>query len=154
MPFIARWPGRIKPNTTCDELICLMDLIATCAVLVGTNLPNDAGQDSYNVLPALLGEKSAKPVRDAIVHHSSKGVFGIRQGSWKLILETKGSGGWVDPRDKGPIGPDTPGQLYNLDEDPYETNDLWENHPEIVDRLKRLLEKYKEQGYSRPLGSW
>lgn len=153
IPFIARWPGRIKPNTTCDELICLMDLLATCAAVVGTGLPDNAGQDSYNILPALLGEKSDKPIRDAIVHHSSKGVFGIRQGPWKLILETKGSGGWVDPRDRGPYGSDKPGQLYNLADDPYEKKDLWDKHPQIVRRLTDLLEKIKRQGYSQPLKS-
>lgn len=153
VPFIARWPGRIKPGTTCDELICLMDLLATCAAVVGTTLPDNTGQDSYNILPALLGKKSDKPIRDAIVSHSSKGVFAIRQGPWKLILETKGSGGWVDPRDRGSYGPDKPGQLYNLVNDPYEKNDLWDKHPEIVQRSTELLQKYKEQGHSRPLRS-
>jgi arylsulfatase A-like enzyme len=150
VPFIARWPGRIKPNTTCDELICLMDLLATCAAVVGTGLPDNAGQDSYNILPALLGEKLDRPIRKSIVHHSSKGVFAIRRGPWKLILETKGSGGWVDPRDGDPKA-GSPGQLYNLANDPYEENDLWGKHPEIAQRLTELLEKVKREGYSRPL---
>ena len=150
IPFIARWPGKIKPNTTSDELICLTDLTATCAALTGTELPDDAAQDSYNILPALLAEKLDEPIRDAIVHHSAKGVFAIRQGPWKLIPDTKTSGGWVKPRGKGPE-PGTPGQLYNMVDDPYEQNDLWETHPEIVRRLTELLEKYKKQGYSRPL---
>jgi len=153
IPFIARWPGEIKPNTNCDQLICLIDMMATCAAIVGTTLPDNAGQDSYNILPALLGEKRDRPVRDAIVNHSSKGVFAIRQGHWKLILGTKGSGGWVGRRDRGPFGPDKPGQLYNLADDPYETNDLWNEHPEIVQHLTKLLQKYKEQGHSRPLNS-
>ncbi len=80
-------------------------------------------------------------------------MFAIRQGPWKLILETKGSGGWVGPRDSGPFGPDKPGQLYNLDDDPYEKKDLWDKRPDVVERLKKLLEKYERQGYSRPLGS-
>ena len=150
IPFIARWPGKIKANTTSDELICLTDLTATCAALTGTEVPDDAAQDSCNILPALLAEKLDKPVRDAIVHHSAKGVFAIRQDPWKLILDTKTSGGWVKPRGKGPE-PGTPGQLYNMVDDPYEQNDLWEKHPEIVRRLTELLEKYKKQGYSRPL---
>jgi len=149
IPFIARWPGKIKPNTNCNQLICLIDMIATCAAMVGTRLPDNAGQDSYNILPALLGEKRDRPVRDAIVSHSSKGVFAIRQGPWKLILETKGSGGWVGQRDKGPFGADKPGQLYNLADDPYEKKDLWDEHPQIVQRLAELLQKYKQQGHSR-----
>jgi arylsulfatase A-like enzyme len=152
IPFIARWPGRIKANTTCDELICLTDLMATGAAIVGTKLPDDAGQDSLNVLPLLLGAKPDTPIRDTLVSHSSKGTFAIRQGPWKLILDTKGSGGWVDPRDGDPR-PNSPGQLYNLEEDPYELSDLWDEHAEIVERLTKLLQKYKEQGYSRHLKS-
>jgi len=150
VPFIARWPGKIEPDTVCDELICLTDLTATCAAIVGTELPENAGQDSYNILPALLAEKPGKPIREAIVHHSCFGVFAIRQGHRKLILETKCSGGWVEPGGEGPK-PGSPGQLYNLADDPYEENDLWEKHPEIVEHLASLLEKYKTQGYSRPL---
>jgi len=150
VPFIARWPGRIKPNTTSDELICLTDLIATSAAIIGTRLPDNAGQDSYNILPALLGEKRDRAIREAIVHHSVFGVFSIRQGPWKLILETKSSGGWVQPSGEGPE-PGSPGQLYNLAQDPYEQKDLWDKHPEIVDRLTKLLEKYKKEGHSRPL---
>jgi arylsulfatase A-like enzyme len=153
IPFIARWPGRIAPGTTCDELICLIDLMATSAAIVADELPDNAGQDSLNVLPLLLGKTPTRPIRNSLVGHSSKGVFAIRQGSWKLIPETEGSGGWVDPRDRGPFSAEGPGQLYNLAEDPYETNNLWDKHPEIVERLAKLLERYKEQGYSRPLKS-
>jgi len=149
IPFIARWPGRIEPGTTCDELICLTDLMATCAAMVKAKLPDEAGPDSYNILPALLGEDLNRPIRDAIVHHSCFGVFGIRQGNWKLILGTKGSGGWVEPAGSGPQ-PGSPGQLYNLANDPYEQHDLWDKHPEKVEHLTGLLERYKKQGYSRP----
>ena len=150
MPFIARWPGKIKAGTTSDEVVCLTDLIATCAAIVGTELPKDAGQDSYNILPALLGKKLDKPIREATVHHSGAGVFAIRQGEWKLILDTQGSGGWVRPSDKYPVT-GTPGQLYNMEKDPYEKNNLWDKRPEVVERLTGLLEKYKKQGRSRPL---
>ena len=74
-PLIARWPGVIEPNTETDALACLTDLMATCAAIVGTDVPDDAGQDSCNILPALLGEETEKPLREAIVHHSSNGVF-------------------------------------------------------------------------------
>jgi arylsulfatase A-like enzyme len=148
VPFIARWPGKIKAGTTSDEIICLTDLIATFAAIVGTELPKDAGQDSYNILPALLGKKLGKPIREAIVHHSGAGVFAIRQGEWKLILESKGAGYHDGPPETG-----SPGQLYNLANDLYEKNDLWEKHPEIVKPLTKLLDKYKKQGYSRPVRS-
>ncbi len=147
-PLIARWPGVIQPNTTTHALTCLTDLMATCAEIVGTDVPDDAGQDSCNILPALLGTEKIHPLRETIVHHSSTGVFSIRHNEWKLILGTNGSGGWPPPRDGAPKH-GTPGQLYNIYNEPGETNNLWEEHPEIVQRLQMLLEKYKQQGHSR-----
>jgi len=145
IPFLARWPSRIKAGTKTDELICLTDLMATCAGIVGAKLPYNAGEDSYSILPALLGEKRGKPIREAVVHHSSWGSFGIRQGEWKL-LEVRGVG-------DGPPSKDTslpPGQLYNIVEDYGETNNLYEKRPEIVKRLSALLDHYLEEGRSTP----
>jgi hypothetical protein len=76
------------------------------------------------------------------------GVFAIRQGPWKLILENEDSGGWVRPGGSGPKA-GKPGQLYNLDDDPGEQNNLFDKRPAIVERLTMLLEKYRKQGYSR-----
>jgi len=148
VPFIARWPGRIEAGAVSDELVCLTDLMATCAALAGADLSDDEGPDSFNMLPALLDHKANQPIRPTLVLHSCYGVFAIRQGPWKLILDTKTSGGWVKPSGKKPI-PGTPGQLYNLAEDPHEQNDLWDQHPDIVRRLSRLLEHCKKQGHSR-----
>ena len=148
VPFIARWPGKTKPGTTSDQLGCLTDMIATFAALIEENLPADAGEDSFNLLPALLNERPAGPTRDTIVLHSGNGVFAIRQGSWKLI-QGLGSGGFTQPATVQPA-PDGPtGQLYNLVEDMGETNNLYEEKPEIVTRLSALLEKYRQQGRSR-----
>ncbi len=141
-PLIARWPGVIQPQTITDELTCLTDLMATCAAIVGAELPESTGEDSYNILPTLLGEKRNGAGRRDVIHHSSTGVFSIRRDDWKLILETQGSGGWPPPRDGGPK-PGTPGQLYHIFDDPGETTNLWDAHPEIVQRLTALLEKYK-----------
>lgn len=141
-PLIARWPGKIQPDTETDELTCLTDLMATYAAIVDEELPDNAAEDSYNILSVLLGEKSEKPIRESIIHHSSTGVFSIRRRDWKLILETQGSGGWPPPYDKGPK-PGSPGQLYNIVEDAQEQNNLWDEHPEIVERLTALLERYK-----------
>jgi len=145
VPFIARWPKKIRPGTVCHETIGLMDLMATCAAIVGEQLPDNAGEDSYNILPVLVGEKYPKPIREATVHHSGGGVFAIRQGDWKLIEGTKSHGG-----DMGP-DPDKPGQLYNLKDDPFEKIDLWDQRPEKVRKLLVLLNSYRDQGYSRPL---
>src|SRR5208282_4287334 len=83
--FLARWPGKIKPGATSDEIICETDLMATVAAIIGAKLPQNAGEDSYNILPALLGEPFSHPIREATVHHSDKGNFAIRQGNWVFI---------------------------------------------------------------------
>ncbi|TKJ33509.1 MAG: arylsulfatase [Planctomycetes bacterium B3_Pla] len=146
VPFIARWPGHIKPASVSDETICHVDLMATCAAILGHELPADAGEDSYNILPALTGRKLDESIRQATVHHSISGMFAIRQGRWKLILG-KGSGGW-----SGRGKPDDPPiQLYDMNTDASERKNVCREHPQVVERLTRLLEKYKEQGYSRPL---
>ena len=152
VPFLARWPGRIKAGTTSDELICLTDLMATAAAICGTRLPRDAGEDSGSILPALLGVKIGKPVHEAVVHHSSDGTFAIRQGPWKLEMGL-GSHGFSLPKNIVPKPGEATGQLYNISEDSGETNNLWLQRPEIVKRLTELLEKYKKEGRSQPENS-
>jgi arylsulfatase A-like enzyme len=149
VPFLARWPGKIPAGSITNELACLTDLLATVAEIVGVSLPVNAGEDSYSLLPALLGEKP-DPIREAVVHHSYDGMFSIRQGEWKLILG-HGSGGFSQPRRIETQPGDVEGQLYNLGRDPNEENDVYDAHPEIVARLAALLEKYKDHGHSRPL---
>jgi arylsulfatase A-like enzyme len=132
MPFVAKWPGKIKPATSSDEVICFTDMLATFAAIVGDKLPANAGEDSYNILPAMLGEKYDKPIRQATV--TKAGFFTIRQGKWKLILG-RGSG---EPK----------GQLYDMKTDPGETTNVYKDHPGIVERLTKLLDKYKKDGRS------
>jgi len=146
VPFIARWPGRIKPGSVSDETICHVDLMATCAAILGYELPPNAGEDSYNILPALTGSKLVTPIREATVHHSGNGMFAIRQGKWKLILG-RGSGGW-----SGRGRPeDPPVQLYDMSMDASERTNLCTEYPDIVEGLTKLLQKYKVQGHSRPM---
>ncbi|MDF1657344.1 MAG: arylsulfatase [Verrucomicrobiales bacterium] len=143
VPFVVRWPGKTPAGAVSDELIELTDLLATCAALVGHDLPPGAGEDSFNVLPALLSAAPEEPVRDFAVHHSLWGDFAIRQGPWKMIPQ-RGSGGFSRPREIDVAkegGPD--GQLYHLDEDPSETKNLWDAHPEVVKELQALLQKVK-----------
>src|SRR5262245_51696725 len=121
--------------------------MATIAAVIGAALPEDAAEDSYNILPALLGKSQKPPIREAIVHHSSDGAFAIRQGEWKLAL-CLGSHGFSDPRTINPKLGEAAGQLYNLKDDPGEQNNLWLRKPEIVARLTALLEKYRREGRS------
>jgi arylsulfatase A len=147
VPFIARWPGKIKAKSVSNELICLTDLMATMASVAGTELPENAAEDSYSILPALLGRKQKQQIREAIVHHSVDGTFAIRQGEWKLALGL-GSRGFSEPKAIDPVPGAAAGQLYNLKADPSETNNLWLQKPEIVARLTALLEKYQRDGRS------
>lgn len=150
VPFVARWPGNIEAGSVSDELISLVDLMATFASVAGQMLPDDAGEDSYDLTSVLLGESLEGPIREAAVHHSVNGTFAIRQGSWKLI-EGLGSGGFTQPVSVEPGPGDPLGQLYHLGDDPGETNNLYAEHPEVVERLSALLDRYREQGYSRPM---
>jgi arylsulfatase A len=145
VPFIARWPAKIKAGSISNEVTTFTDLMATCAALAGTSVPNNAGEDSYNILPAFFGEITDKPIREATIHHSGGGEFALRQGPWKLIERLPRS------RRNQQTSEETTYQLYNLKNDPAEENDLVEQHPEIVQRLTQLLNTYRDQGYSRPL---
>ena len=127
IPFIARWPGRIKPGSVSDQLICLTDLMATCADMLGVKLPDDAGEDSVSILPALLGQASG-PLREAVVHHSINGSFAIRQGKWKLEL-CPDSGGWSAPKPGSAEAKKLPPvQLYDMAPGLGERTNLQEQH--------------------------
>jgi arylsulfatase A-like enzyme len=147
VPLLARWPGKIKPGSTSDELVCLTDLLATCAELVGASLPANAGEDSESLLPVLLGGKRQGPIHEAVVHHSGGGLFALRQGDWKLI-DGLGSGGFSAPHTEKPKPAGPRGQLYNLAKDPAEKDNLYKKEPEVVKRLTALLKQYKQQGHS------
>ena len=153
VPFIASWPARIKPGTTSDEVICHVDLMATAAALVGATLPDNAGEDSYNLQPALLGEKLNKPIREATVHHGGNGRFAIRQGTW-VFIDAKTGAAIKEPewfkKERGYQTHDFPGELYDLGQDPAERRNLFGEHPEVVARLKALLNKYKAEGRCAP----
>jgi len=156
VPFIARWPGKIKPGSAADQTVCLTDVMATCAAVTGAKLPNNAAEDSYNILPQMLGKQNKdKPIRRYTLHQTNKLKLAIRRGPWKY-LDHKGSGGnnyerkHMVPFALPDTAPDAPGQLYNLKNDPGETTNLYYKHPEIVNELKTQLETYKKTGRSAP----
>ena len=150
IPFIARWPNVIPAGMASDEPICLTDLMATVAEILGTQLPENAGEDSYNILPALQGEKLDTPIRESIVHHSAGGMFAVRQERWKMI-QGLGSGGWTKSADAEWEG--VTGQLYDMYEDAQEEHNLWADRQDVVKPLEDLLGKYKQQGRSTPYGA-
>ena len=97
VPFFVKWPQVIKRGSVCDELTCQTDLLATCAGLLGKELPTNAGEDSESILPVFTGE-ATKFSRKGIIHHSVSGHFSYRQGKWKTAV---GKGiRWLDRADR------------------------------------------------------
>lgn len=148
IPFIVRWPGKILAGSQCSETISLTCLLATCAGIIKTDLAVNEGEDSHNILPLLVGNITAYKQPEALIQQSSRGLFVIRQGDWKLITGL-GSGGFSIPETLHPEEDEAPGQLFNIKEDPSETNNLYLKYPEKVENLSALLKKFKETGRSR-----
>ncbi|SEM67622.1 Arylsulfatase A [bacterium A37T11] len=150
VPFMAQWPGHIQAGSQSAQLICTTDMVATLAGMLHFALPNGVAEDSFNLWPAWVGKDGGKPIRDFIVHHSLGGYFAIRKGSWKLCTSL-GSGGFTEPRViKLLPGDQKCGTLFNLANDPAETNDVYLQFPEKVAELKKLLDDCQQKGYSRP----
>lgn len=154
-PFIVRWPGTVKAGSTTDQLANLTDVMATCAAIADTELPDNAAEDSFNLLPVLKGTQKG-PLRTHMLTQTISLALAIREGEWKL-LDHKGSGG--NNYSSGPLkkyaladtDPEAPAQLYHLKNDPGETQNLYSQHPEIAARLKARLEQFKSSGRSAPL---
>ena len=146
VPFLAKWPGKIKPGTRSQEIVSTTDMLATVAAIVCQELPEGAGPDSYNVLPALLGKKLPHPERPVVLSSGGTGALSIRSGKWKLI-DGQGNCGYGEFQRKqpwpAPQADDPPAQLYHIEKDLGEANNLYRKHPEIVHRLKATLEKIK-----------
>lgn len=143
IPFIARWPGKVRPGTTSAETISLVDLYATFAALTGKTPPDAAAEDSRDVLPAILGRARKRTLHEAMILDSGRGEFAIRQGRWKAIAGTPDNL-------KAILANEKQGELYNLVDDPREQRDLWPLHPDRARRMLALLQRYRAEGRSRP----
>jgi arylsulfatase A len=149
IPLIVRWPDGIKGGAICEETTCLVDLMATCADIVGTKLPDSAGEDSVSNLPVWQGEAMDRSLREATIHHSVNGSFSIRRGKWKLEM-CAGSGGWSYPKPGEACEGLPPIQLYDLEADIGEKQNVYDKHPDVVAELKALLTKVVTDGRSTP----
>lgn len=150
IPCILRWPGGAKPHRV-EQTVCLTDFYATFAALNGYMLQDSEGEDSYNLMPAIISPAEISPIREATVHHSITGHFTIRRGEWKLLLSPS-SGGWSAPKpnDSTALASLPPVQLYNMKTDPSEQKNVEAQYPEKVAELSSLLVKYVEEGRSTP----
>ncbi|MGA0898846.1 MAG: sulfatase family protein [Luteolibacter sp.] len=161
VPLLMRWPEGIMAGSVSKQTVSLTDIMATCAALTEAKLPNDAAQDSYNILPVLKGIERNEPIRPYTLQQTWSKHFSIRVGQWKY-LDHQGSGGnnyrrksqFLEGLEKYIIedtAPDAAGQLYNLAEDPGETTNLYFKHPEKVKEMKALLDQSLASGRSAPL---
>jgi arylsulfatase A-like enzyme len=148
VPLIVTWPDNIPQNISTDQPTTLTDLMATFAAIVDVKLEDDEGPDSFNILPTLLNQHNLQKTRAPMIHHSYDGMFAIRDGDWKLV-DGLGSGGFTKPvRDIAAKG-ESSIQLYNLKDDPNESKNIANLHPELVKKLLGQLNSIKETGASR-----
>ncbi len=132
VPFVARWPGRVKPGTVNEHTICLNDLMATAAEIIGAQLPDNAGEDSVSLVSELLGT-AERGAREATVHQSAAGDLAIRRGPWKLVFLKGGRR-----------------ELYHLETDLGETQDVLAANAEIAAELTAMLRTTIDRGRSTP----
>ncbi|MCX7006203.1 MAG: arylsulfatase [Kiritimatiellaeota bacterium] len=139
VPFIAHWPGRVAPGASSAHTLCLTDLLATAADILAVKLPDDAGEDSFSILPVLLDKQPAAPLRKVtfIQGDTADNAIAVRSGSWKLI-ETRNSRNHKVHR------------LFDLAADPGETNDIAQGKSDIVKQLAADLDKARADGRTRP----
>lgn len=151
MPFIVRWPARVKPGTTSGQLVCFTDLLATFAQIMNLPHPDTAAPDSFSFLPELIGTETRNtPRRTQFVMRpgSVQSMATIRSGPWKLITEL-GSGGFTRPNRLQPEPGGPAGQLYRMDQDPNEEQNLYLEHPLVVARLQHELQQIMDAPASR-----
>ncbi len=144
VPFIVRWPGKIEAGIQADQTVCLTDFLATCAEITGFSLPGNVGEDSFSLLPLMSGGDWPAP-RAPVIHHSSQGIFSLREGKWKMVFGS-GSGGRERPLGK-PF--EEPYFLFDLERDPGETTNVIDENPEIARELTEKLYQIMETGRSR-----
>ncbi len=147
MPLIVSWPSVIKSKVVNDQLVSLTDLFATFAAMNGQLPPEDGGEDSFSMLPALQGDTRYR-IRPSMIHQSSGGMYGYRKGNWKII-EGLGSGGFtspdrIEPEPKGPAG-----QLYQITTDSLEADNVYLQHPKVDQKLLREMHQQIKQGRSK-----
>ncbi|MBU2947152.1 sulfatase family protein [Zobellia uliginosa] len=150
VPFLVRWPNKVKKEQVSDQLICTTDLMATCASLLGITLNENEGEDSISFLPALHGETIPEVSERTIAHHSDGGIFSIRTAKWKLMFDDFGGSNRTDPRKNEPIKNAASLQLFDMENDATEDVNLASQYPEIVEELKKNLATIIKEGRSNP----
>ncbi len=149
VPLIVKWPKSIKAGSQTDEPVCLTDLYATIADVFDEPIEDHVAEDSVSNLPIWLDKSDGRPVREALVHHSINGSFSIRKGKWKLEM-CPDSGGWSMPTPGTMPDNAPPIQLYDMEDDVREQNNVYDQNPQVVKELRDLLISYIVDGRSTP----
>jgi len=143
VPCIAWGPGHLPSQVVLRELTSVMDFLPTFSAMAGAKLPEDRVIDGKDIRSLLMGETNAQSPYDAFIYHARFGKrAGIRMGKWKLLVD-------VDATTWHHQG----SALYDLSADPGETSNLAKEHPEVVKRLRRRLDKFEqdlETNYREP----
>lgn len=147
VPFIVSWPEKIKAGSSSDEVVSQVDFAATFAEITGYKLSNEEAIDSYNILPVWAGEDFAGSLREATVQNTDKGKFALRQGDWVYINSHSGAANtepkaYLEHFGLQDFPKDSPGLLFNLKDDPRQSNNLYQENPERVAAMSALLERY------------
>ena len=151
VPFIIKWPDHIKANTISEEVISQVDIMATLAEITKTSIPANAAPDSYNLLPLINGKKYKNPLREATVHNTYDGIWGLRKGKWLYINKPSGEHSKMPDSFKKLRGYkdfNTPALLFDMNKDAEQRNNIFEAHPDVIQEMSTILEAYRKQGYS------
>lgn len=143
VPLVIRWPSRSAAGKSSDQLVCLTDIFATCAEIVGAELPQDGAEDSISFLPSVLGTSNPAG-RTQLISHSNHGEFAYRDGSWKLVFKKSGRN-LSEARGKPTLV-----ELYDLAKDIAEQKDLSAQRREVVQQMTAGLTTLIARGTSRP----
>ena len=140
VPFIVRWPARVKPNKQ-QALFSQIDVYASLASLLDQPLRKGAAPDSQEHLNVLLGKNNTN--REYVVQQNLNNTLAIIKGQWKYIEPSDGPA--IEYWTKMELGNDKQPQLYDLSSDPSEKTNVSKQYPDIVKELSELLESVKEK---------
>ncbi|NOY79959.1 MAG: arylsulfatase [Kiritimatiellaeota bacterium] len=145
VPFILRWPGKVAPGDT-DALVCHVDFFASLAELLGQALPSEAAPDSFNILPALLGE--SREGREELVVEGINAKTLLRSGDWTFIPPHEGPS--VSPTTHIELGNSNEPQLYDLGMDIGQIRSLAAEETSRAERMAARLAEIRAGVRTRP----
>ncbi len=151
VPFIVKWPGQIEMGAVSDEVLSQVDVMSTLATFTGIPLPEQAAPDSYDFTPVMTGESYSSPLREATVHNTYENIWGLRQGKWLYINHNTGEHSKMPDSFKALRNYEdfeTEGLLFDMEKDPGQRNNVYEDYPDRVAVMDKLLDEYRNSSSS------